>query len=166
MGVCHFWSVFDQKNCWTLSMVWAGAHINHSSWNGQTCWKSLQKNSLKPNAASHKNASWFADKDGFLEHSPSRGSLYYKIPACQKIFLFFLGGVPLLYTKPQLLYFMGDLRNQILIWQYLVYALLVLVHTLWKRWDSTMYDYRNIYYVLIFAKMFSMLFIPYSLPVK
>ena len=35
-GLCH-------KNCWTLSIVWAGALINHPSWNGQTCSKSLQK---------------------------------------------------------------------------------------------------------------------------
>ena len=38
-------------------------------------------NPLKPNAASHSNASWCTDADGFLEHSPSRGSLYYKGPA-------------------------------------------------------------------------------------
>ena len=31
------------KNCWTLSSVWAGALINPPSWNGQMCWKSLQK---------------------------------------------------------------------------------------------------------------------------
>ena len=64
------------KNCWTLSAMWAD--INHPSWNGQTCWKSLQKkNSLKPNAASHNNTSWHADTDEFLEYSPSGGSLYY-----------------------------------------------------------------------------------------
>ena len=34
---------FLVKNCGTLSMVWAGALLNHPSWNGQTCWKSLQK---------------------------------------------------------------------------------------------------------------------------
>ena len=32
---------------------------------------SLQKNSLKLNAASHNNASWCIDTDGFLEYSPS-----------------------------------------------------------------------------------------------
>ena len=37
-----------------------------------------KKNSLKQNAASHNNASWYSDTGGFLEHSPSRGSLYYK----------------------------------------------------------------------------------------
>ena len=42
--------------------------------------------------ASHSNASWHTDTDGFLEHSPSRGCLYYKGPALQKIILFF--GVP------------------------------------------------------------------------
>ena len=47
--------------------------------------KSLQKNSLKLNATSHSIASWHTDIDGFLEHSPSGGSLYYKRPALQKI---------------------------------------------------------------------------------
>ena len=44
----------------------------------------FKKNSLKPNTASHNNATWYIDTDGFLEHSPSRGSLYYKEPALQK----------------------------------------------------------------------------------
>ena len=46
---------------------------------------SLQKNSRKPNTASHNNTSRYSDTDGFLEHSPSRGSLYYKGHALQKI---------------------------------------------------------------------------------
>ena len=36
---------------------------------------SFQKNLLKPNTASHNNASWYTDTNGFPEHSPSRGSL-------------------------------------------------------------------------------------------
>ena len=52
----------------------------------------LQKNSLKPNAASHNNASWCTDTDGSPEHSPSGGSLFYKGPALQKTILFFLRG--------------------------------------------------------------------------
>ena len=36
-------------------------------------------------------ASWCTDTDGFLEHSPSRGSLHYKGPALQKIIPGFLG---------------------------------------------------------------------------
>ena len=51
----------------------------------------FKNNSLKPNAASHNNASWYTDTDGFLEHSPSRGSLYYKRPSLQKIILEFFG---------------------------------------------------------------------------
>ena len=53
-----------------------------------------KKNSLKPNAASHNNASWYTDTDRFLEHARSEGSLYYKAPAFQKIILccFFGGG--------------------------------------------------------------------------
>ena len=78
------------KNCWTLSTLWAGVLINHTSWNGQMCWKSLQKNSLKQNAASHNNASWYTDTDGFLEHSPSGRSLYYHDPSLKIILVIFL----------------------------------------------------------------------------
>ena len=41
------------------------------------------------NAASHNNASWYTDTDGFLTHSPCAGSLYYKGPILQKIIQFF-----------------------------------------------------------------------------
>ena len=34
---------FLVKNCSTLNGMWAGALINHPSWNGQMCWKRLQK---------------------------------------------------------------------------------------------------------------------------
>ena len=47
--------------------------------------ESLQKNSLQPKSASHNNTSWYTDTDGFLELSPSGGSLYYKGPMLQKI---------------------------------------------------------------------------------
>ena len=50
--------LFLVKNHWTLSVVWVGALINHPS---------LKKKSPKPNAASHNNASWYTDTDGFLE---------------------------------------------------------------------------------------------------
>ena len=70
---------FLVKNCWLLSAVWASVLINHPSWNGQMYWKSLPpKNSLKQNAASHNTTSWYTDTDGFLGHSSSRWSLYYK----------------------------------------------------------------------------------------
>ena len=45
---------------------------------------SLQKNSLKLNAASHNTTSWYTDPDGFLEHSPSRASLYYRGPPSRR----------------------------------------------------------------------------------
>ena len=62
----------------------------------------FKKNSLKPNSATHNNASWCTDADGFLEHSPSWGSLYYKGPVVQKITPgFFLGGVSLLVSWMQ-----------------------------------------------------------------
>ena len=57
-------------------MVWADALLNHEI--GKHVERVFQKNLLKPNAASHNNASWYTDTDGFLEHSPSRENLYYK----------------------------------------------------------------------------------------
>ena len=45
--------------------------------------KDSKKNALKPNTASH-NTSWYTDADGFLEHSPSQGSLYYKGPLSRR----------------------------------------------------------------------------------
>ena len=54
---------------------------------GKRFEKVFKKNSLKQNAVSHNNASWNSDTNGFPEHSPSRGSLYYKGPAFQKIIL-------------------------------------------------------------------------------
>ena len=53
--------------------------------------ESSKKSPLKLNAASHNNASWYIDTDGFLEHWPIRGSLYYQVPALQKIIPFFCG---------------------------------------------------------------------------
>ena len=85
--------LFLVKNCWPLRVVWAGTLVNYSSWNGQKYLKSLkEKISPKPNTASHNSASWYTGTDGFLEHSPSRGSLYYKGPAHQKIILVFCWG--------------------------------------------------------------------------
>ena len=80
--------------------MWAGALVNHPTWNWANMLKGLQKISLKLNAASHYNASWCTDTDGFLEHSPGGGSLHYKGPAIQKIILFF-GGCPIVNTKSQ-----------------------------------------------------------------
>ena len=75
-----------------ISIVWAGALVNHPSWNGQTGWIVFKKNSLKPNASFHNNASWYSGTDGFLEYSPSGASLYYKGPATQKVIP--VSGVP------------------------------------------------------------------------
>ena len=52
-----------------------------------------QKNSLKSNAASHKDASWCTDTDGILEHSAGGGSLHYKGPFLQKI-------IPVIFAPP------------------------------------------------------------------
>ena len=46
--LCSFWSKTAKH-----SAVWAGALINHPSWDGKTRRRSLQKNSLKLNGASH-----------------------------------------------------------------------------------------------------------------
>ena len=51
---------------------------------------------LKLNAASHNNASWYTDTDGFIEHSRNGESLYYKGPAFQTIIL--VWGRPPSYT--------------------------------------------------------------------
>ena len=50
--------------------------------------KESSKNPLKLSAAPHSSASGYTDTDGFLEHSPSGGILYYKGPALQKIIPF------------------------------------------------------------------------------
>ena len=81
-------TVFGQKlniqcgvgrcTCKSPIMKWANA-LKESS----------KKQSLKPSAASHNNASWCTDTDGFLEHSPSRGSLYSKGSALEKVILCF-----------------------------------------------------------------------------
>ena len=65
---------------------------------GKQVERAFKKNSPKPNTASHNNSSWYTDTDGFLEHSPSEGVLYYKGPALQKIILDFLGPPPLYTT--------------------------------------------------------------------
>ena len=69
-------------------------------------WANALKESSKKfpeaDAASHSSASWYSDRDGFLEHSPSREGLYYKGPALQKIIPgFFLGGSPSYIEKVQ-----------------------------------------------------------------
>ena len=86
-GSCCFWSEtavqrgVDRCARKSLVMKWA-------------LWMSHQINSLKPNSAAHHNASWFTDTAGFLEHSPSGGSQYYKGPALQEIILFCFEGCP------------------------------------------------------------------------
>ena len=63
-----------------------------------TLKESSKTNSLKPNSASHNNANWYTNTDGFLEHSPSGGSLYSRgLPfrrQCQ-----FSRGFPLIYHR-------------------------------------------------------------------
>ena len=46
------------------------------------------KPTKKPNTDSHNDAIWSTNTDGFLEYSPSKGSLYNERLTCQKIILF------------------------------------------------------------------------------
>ena len=55
----------SQCACKSLFMKWANM-----------LKREFKNNSLMLNAASHNNASWYTDTDGFLENSPSGGSLY------------------------------------------------------------------------------------------
>ena len=83
-GSCPFWSKTTEN-----SVVWAGALINHPSWNGQTRWKSLQK---KFTEAEHSLSQqrqlvhWYRWVPRTLT---SQGSLYCKGPSLQKIILAF-----------------------------------------------------------------------------
>ena len=76
--------------------------------------KVFEKTSLKLNAASHNNTSWYTDTDGFLEHSPSRESLYYRGPTLQKIILDFWSPISYIYT-----YTRADPppKNRIIFWR-------------------------------------------------
>ena len=76
VGVSWFYLYFPNEQWW-----WASSRVLLNS----PCISSSSKN-----ATSHNNASRYTVKDGFLEHSPSRGSLYYNEPALQKIIPFFL----------------------------------------------------------------------------
>ena len=78
------WGVmlFLVKNCWTLSVVWAGTLLNHSSWTGQMRWKSLQKK------FTGAKFSWFP------RTLTEQGSLHYKGPTLQKIIPVFFGHPP------------------------------------------------------------------------
>ena len=87
--------------------AWGPCHFGQkllNTWCGMGRWackspkdveRIFKKNSLKPNTASHNNVSWYTDTGGFLGHSPSGGSLYYKGPVFQKIIPFLLRGPPL-----------------------------------------------------------------------
>ena len=68
-GHAAFWSLTTEASVQCGQVL-----VNHPSRNGQTNGV-FRKNSLKPNAASHNNATWYTHTDGLLEHSPSKGSL-------------------------------------------------------------------------------------------
>ena len=112
-GVKLFWV----KNCWMLSMVWAGALVNHPSGNGQMRWESLKKNSLKLNAASHKMpaGTWYRWVPKTLT---SRGSLYYKGLILQKISQV-IWGVPSSHAIENTMHIKYTIFNYILV--YIIY---------------------------------------------
>ena len=64
---------------------------------GKHIGKVFKKNSKKPKPAYPNNASCYTATDGFLEHSLSAESLYYKEPTIQKIILGFWG-LPQIYV--------------------------------------------------------------------
>ena len=72
MGVTPF---FGHKQLNIQHGVGRCAHKSRTTKWGNT-FRVFKKNSLKQNTASHNNASWCTDTDGFLERSPSRESLY------------------------------------------------------------------------------------------
>ena len=80
--------IFGQKLL-TLSIAWIGVLLNHSSWNGQTLWKSLQKkihwSQMQPLTTTPAGT---LIQKGF-PHLLSGEILYYKGPALQKIILLF-----------------------------------------------------------------------------
>ena len=92
-GSGNFWSQSEEHSGWCGHVHY---QIIHHEMDKHT-ERDFKEHSLKPNAGSHNNASWCTDTDGFLEHSPSGGSLYYKGPTLQKIILLLWGGPPLIY---------------------------------------------------------------------
>lgn len=117
---------------------------NLPSWNEQWHWKSLKKNSLKLNSASHNNANWHTDINGFLQHSPSRGNLYSKGPTLQKINLF-LGGPPHMYVC---LY--------IYIFFFVTFLFFISVHR--KTCYSNRWQVYNFFFFIFFDSLFILLY--------
>ena len=90
---CSFGSKTTEHSVWCVQV---SSQITHHEM-GKHVQKVFQKNPLKPNSASHNNASYYTDTDGILQHSHSGGSLYYQGPTTQKI-IPFLGRVTPLYS--------------------------------------------------------------------
>ena len=85
-GACCFWSKTAGHSAWCGKV---GSPVTHHEM-GKCVERGFKNFSLKLNAASH-NSNRYPDTDGFLEHSPSGGSLYYKVSALQKIIPIFRG---------------------------------------------------------------------------
>ena len=78
MGVMLFFGqkLLNTQKCGQVCLL-----ITHHEM-GKHVERVFKKNALKLNIASHNR---YTGTDGFLEHSPSGGSLYYKGPALQKV---------------------------------------------------------------------------------
>ena len=117
------WDWVNRKGgAWRSYSFWSKT-AEHSAWCGQCahkspimkwakCWKRVfQKNFTEAERSLYNNASWYTDTEGFLEHPPSGGSLYYKRPALQKIILGFLGSPLILWSfQPNIEVHVIDLR--------------------------------------------------------
>ena len=63
------------------------SYITHHEM-GKCVERVFKKISLKLNAASHNNASWYIDTDGFLEHLPSGEACTTRGPPSRRLFYF------------------------------------------------------------------------------
>ena len=87
---CSGWHEVNREGG-TWESHWFGQKLVNSHEMGKHADRVFKKNSLKPHAASHNNASWYTGTDGFLEYTPSGESLNYKGPALLKIIPDFWG---------------------------------------------------------------------------
>ena len=82
------------NNCWTLSMVWAGALINRLPWNGQMLWESSKKFTEAKHSLSQQRqlAHWYRWVSRTLTqcrkpvlqgaHPPEDNSRVFWVPHC------------------------------------------------------------------------------------
>ena len=89
------WGVLFLVKNWTLRAMWAGALVNHPSW--EKALKSPPKKCTEAECSlsqKYQLEHWYR---WFLEHWPSGGSLYCKEPSLQKIILVFFFRSPVVH---------------------------------------------------------------------